>query len=516
MVERVRAYVEQWNMIGQGDIVLAGVSGGADSVCLCLVLRELSKRMHFTLRVVHVEHGIRGEESLTDAAFVEQLCEGLSIPFALREVDVPAAAKTLHMSEEEAARKLRYEAFADEVKEAGCFCEGEGRVRVALAHHMEDNAETMLFSLVRGTGLDGLCGMAPVREDPDGCVYIRPLLAESRSAIEDFLAAWRQDYCQDSTNLELDYSRNRIRHKVLPELTAVNAQAVSHMNQTAERLRELREYLEGETDRAYEKALCRRTEMCQDDRADLQEQTKPVKKEVCLQIFVLKDIPSAIRQRVLHRAIAETAGARKDIAAVHIQAVENLMDVQSGKRIRLPYDVVAGREYDTLYLRRMYHADAVADNTWEASGGMMRETAVTEAELAGCMRQGDVRHIPLEGKTGFFTLRVFSYEGNPAEISSKMYTKWFDYDKIKDGFLIRNCKSGDYFIMDETGHRKKLERYFIDRKLPAAERKEALLLAQGSEVLWLVGGRMGRSAMVTADTRRIVEITYQGGSDNGL
>ena len=256
--------------------------------------------------------------------------------------------------------------------------------------------------------------------------------------------------------------------------------------------------------------------MCQDDRADLQEQTKPVKKEVCLQIFVLKDIPSAIRQRVLHRAIAETAGARKDIAAVHIQAVENLMDVQSGKRIRLPYDVVAGREYDTLYLRRMYHADAVADNTWEASGGMMREMAVTEAELAGCMRKGDVRHIPLEGKTGFFTLRVFSYEGNPAEISSKMYTKWFDYDKIKDGFLIRNCKRGDYFIMDETGHRKKLERYFIDRKLPAAERKEALLLAQGSEVLWLVGGRMGRSAMVTADTRRIVEITYQGGSDNGL
>ena len=156
MIVQVEKFMRKWNMVPEGGRVLVGVSGGADSVCLCLILYELSTKMNFSLEVIHVEHGIRGEESKNDAVFVEQLCKQRGIVCHIRNVDVPRYAKIHHLGEEEAARILRYQVFADVA--------GQDRnVRIALAHHMEDNAETMLFQLIRGSGLDGLCGMRPQR-----------------------------------------------------------------------------------------------------------------------------------------------------------------------------------------------------------------------------------------------------------------------------------------------------------------------------------------------------------------
>ena len=150
MIVQVEKFMRKWNMVPEGGRVLVGVSGGADSVCLCLILYELSTKMNFSLEVIHVEHGIRGEESKNDAVFVEQLCKQRGIVCHIRNVDVPRYAKIHHLGEEEAARILRYQVFADAA--------GQDRnVRIALAHHMEDNAETMLFQLIRGSGLDGLC-----------------------------------------------------------------------------------------------------------------------------------------------------------------------------------------------------------------------------------------------------------------------------------------------------------------------------------------------------------------------
>ena len=156
MIVQVEKFMRKWNMVPEGGRVLVGVSGGADSVCLCLILYELSTKMNFSLEVIHVEHGIRGEESKNDAVFVEQFCKQKGIVCHIRNVDVPRYAKIHHLGEEEAARILRYQVFADAA--------GQDRnVRIALAHHMEDNAETMLFQLIRGSGLDGLCGMRQQR-----------------------------------------------------------------------------------------------------------------------------------------------------------------------------------------------------------------------------------------------------------------------------------------------------------------------------------------------------------------
>ena len=303
MVERVRRFMEQWNMVQPGEKVTVGLSGGADSVCLCLVLKELSEIMGFSLAAAHVEHGIRGEESRRDASFSEHLCNDLGIPFTVQHVCVPEYAKSHHMGEEEAARILRYRVFAG--------LEG----KVALAHHMEDNAETMLLALLRGSGLDGLCGMQPVRTDSDGMVYIRPLLSLERREIEAFLQNRGQSFCQDSTNSDTAYTRNFIRREVMPLLQKVNSRAVSHMNQSAERLAELRDYLDATAEEDYRRLVQK------DDK----------KRELQLDAEGLARLPHVLQKRLIHRAIAEAAQAKKDIGAAHIEAVQALLFRQTGR-----------------------------------------------------------------------------------------------------------------------------------------------------------------------------------------
>ena len=207
-------------IVEDGDIVLAGVSGGADSVCLLLMLEQLQKKTDFLLEAVHVEHGIRGEESRKDAAFVKNLCQDHGIRCHIFSVEVPVFAEKHGLGLEEAARILRYECYkkaAESVKKEF----PEKKIRLALAHHAEDNAETVLFQMVRGSGLDGLCGMSR-RRDEGIYELIRPLLAQPREEIEAFLKECGQSYCTDETNLDTEYSRNRIRHQVLPDTAALD------------------------------------------------------------------------------------------------------------------------------------------------------------------------------------------------------------------------------------------------------------------------------------------------------
>jgi tRNA(Ile)-lysidine synthase len=459
-------------MIEAGDHILAGVSGGADSVCLCLVLRELSTQLDFSLEVIHVEHGIRGEESRADARFVRELCGQLAIPCREAAVDVPAYAAAEHIGLEEAARALRYRVFAKAAEEVP-------GAKIALAHHMEDNAETILLQMIRGSGLDGLCGMAPVRRGEAGEWYLRPLLAESRSAIEAFLAERGQPFCEDSTNADLSYARNRIRKKVLPELVAINPQALRHINRTGERMRELRDYMEEETDGCLGRAL--------QDGGDAKR----------LSVEALTELPRALRLRLIHRAVGEAAGAKKDITTAHLEEIEQLLWKQSGRQVDLPGGIVAKRVYGEIVLmaarsKERCPADGQPVNLEVQTGQFLGGEAVTLALV-----QGE------------FCCRVFPFNGNFAKIPRKMYTKWFDYDKIKDSFSIRTRSAGDYFVLDDEGHRKKLADYFVDEKIPADKRDQYLLMTQGAKVLWIVGGRMGYDAGVTKDTRRVLEMTYR-------
>jgi tRNA(Ile)-lysidine synthase TilS/MesJ len=235
---------------------------------------------------------------------------------------------------EEAARGLRYKAFSDIASELRENCDKRGerdmRVSIALAHHMEDNAETVLMQMMRGSGLDGLCGMEPVRCGAGGEFYLRPLLAECRESIEKYLEEKGQSFCEDSTNADLTYSRNRIRKNILPELAALNPKAISHINQTAARMREIRDYMEAQTAVGMEECL------------------KTEGDTYLLSVKSLQEMPRALRIRLIHRAIGEAAGAMKDIAAAHIDAVEQLIWKQSGRQVDLPYGVTAKRIYGEI------------------------------------------------------------------------------------------------------------------------------------------------------------------------
>ena len=479
MLREVQKKIEEFHMILPGDTILAGVSGGADSVCLLLVLLELQKQKDFVLEVVHVEHGIRGAESKADAVFVETLCKQFQVKYHIIEVDVPLFCEQTGLGVEEAARILRYQEFSR--------LAAEKNGKIALAHHQEDNAETILFQLVRGSALTGLCGIQPVRKDRDGICYIRPLLFFHREEIEAYLKAKEVSWCVDGTNTELEYSRNFLRGKVLPELEKINAQAVEHMNQTAAHLSEIRDYLDLETKNAW-KALVTVGDRLELDAKGLSERHPVLQKEIAYQ------------------AIIYMAKQKKDITSTHVSDFLALCKGQSGKQISLPYGMIAWKSFETVYL-----TVAKEDVTIN-----IEETVyeVSQEWLERLFQGKESETISFGEPVQQISFRIFKRTGELIEIPRKTYTKCLDYDKIKSGFCIRTRRSGDYFISDTQGHRKKLKSYFIDEKIPVEERGRKWLLAQNNEVLWLIGGRISEHVKVSQKTRYILEITYDGGKED--
>lgn len=212
MLNKIYGFITKYNMIQRDDTVVCGLSGGADSVALLLAMQELSDRLCFNLEALHVNHCLRGGESDRDEIFCRDLCEKYSIPFKAVSCDVRSYAEKNPLSVEEAARKLRYSIFAD----------NSANKKIATAHNANDNLETVILNLSRGTGIKGLAGIPPVRDN-----IIRPLLPVTRAEIEAYLKDIGQNYVTDSTNLSDDYTRNKIRHKILPILQEINSSVIS-------------------------------------------------------------------------------------------------------------------------------------------------------------------------------------------------------------------------------------------------------------------------------------------------
>ena len=209
MRDKVLDTIEKYEMIGQGDHVCAAVSGGADSAALLAFLLSLREPMGLTVTACHLNHCLRGAEADRDEAFVRELCQRWQVPLTVERVEVAELARQEHLSEETAGRKARYALFERLHRETGC--------KVATAHTLSDNMETVLFSMARGTGLRGMCGIQPVRD-----YLIRPLIAVTRQEVEAYCAENGIGFVTDSTNFSEEYTRNRIRLRLIPELYALN------------------------------------------------------------------------------------------------------------------------------------------------------------------------------------------------------------------------------------------------------------------------------------------------------
>lgn len=461
-VRKVQKFVEKHEMIQPGELLVAGISGGADSVCLLYLLKELQKVMDFRMVAVHVNHQLRGDEAERDEEFVKNLCIRETIPFYSVHRDVAQMAALQGISTEEAGRNARYEAF-EEVQRAS---HGD---KIVLAHHQDDLAETMIHHLVRGTGVSGLCSLKPVSGQ-----RIRPLLCLTREEIEAFLREEKVEWQTDSTNLEDDYTRNKIRHHVIDYLCReVNLKSVQHMAQTARELGEVEELLNQlaeEKGRQYVKR----------------------EKDFSLIAEAFKQEPEILQRRILLEELKRTAGAKKDFTRVHVEEVKALWSKQVGRQISLPYRIMAVREYEGIRIGKQEMGNTV--------------TAAPEKT------ENVQLQIPGETKVGDYLISCRIVPRNFDRIEEKKYAKWFDYDIIKNSLEFRHRCPGDRIQVHPSGGSKKLKDYLIDRKIPQKERDQLCLIADGQEILWVVGDRISQKYKVSDTTKQILYIKIRGGT----
>ncbi len=457
MIEEVWQYMTQYHMVEPGDVVIAGVSGGADSVCLLLVLEKLAAKLSITMEAVHINHGIRAEAG-EDAEFVRKLCEERRIPFHLICADVETQAKREKLSTEEMGRKIRYEAFRQIL--------GERKGRIAVAHNSNDRAETMLFHLFRGTGLTGACGIRPVQGE-----IIRPLLFLERKEIEQWLQEQQISFCTDATNLGDDYTRNRIRHHILSyaEEEIVHG-ATANMNRAAKQLQEADEYVMRQTLAAVERC-CVFTEH---------------PKAVSVKLSLLQKEDPFIRKRLLFYAVCEIAGQKKDITEAHIQSIDKLLQGTGSKECMLPYHVHVYKQYEWVKIEK----------SEENTEPFREEYPELPVGIPSVIR------VPLLGDVEFQT---FSYVKSQI-IPQKTYTKWFDYDRITTTLFLRPRQAGDYLTVNQQMGRKSLQDYFVDQKIPKENRNSLYVLAMDHHVVWVPGLRISEFFKITERTERVLQV----------
>ena len=280
LIDSAKAAIFGNDMLDESKTAVCALSGGADSTALLLVLKELSGEIGFKLKACHLNHGLRGEESDADENFCADLCEKLGIELYKKKICVRDFMEK-HESLEETARKIRYR-FFDEARELF----GENSV-IATAHNANDSAETVLLNIIRGTGLKGLCGIPPVRDK-----IIRPLIYAQRSEIEEFLNAKNQPFVTDKTNFSEDYTRNRIRLKILPEMAQINPSIVGTISRMSKNLRSDSEFLEEISKNALQSAKCGKGF----EAAKLDKLSEPIKSRAVRKILINGGVePSELR-----------------------------------------------------------------------------------------------------------------------------------------------------------------------------------------------------------------------------
>ena len=459
MEKRVMAYIDKNHMLEKKDKVIVGVSGGADSVCLLFMLNTFKRRYDISVYAVHVNHCIRGAEADEDEQFVRKLCERLGVAVSIYKYDVPALSAEKGISEEEMGRIVRYEAFRDARSKYSAN-------KIATAHHMDDNAETMLFNLFRGTGLRGLAGIPPVRNE-----IIRPLMCLDRAEIEAYLDYKGEAYRMDSTNLCDDYTRNRIRHNILPYARETIVNSLSkHMADTAAQLRLADDYLKAQAKKAainlvqYEKY------------AVLIDKKKFAAQHPALKGYIIADIWNTENKE------CPALGRR------HLDIISALADEPAGKSADLPggYKAISTYGYIVIY--------NLNDHT-EKNG------EIVEAKIPGNVHLGNGEHV--------FSFKKEKFTGEFKKISKATYTKCFDYDKINSHPVLRTRMKNDYIVINSDNEKQSLNRYFINQKIPAQVRDRILLLADGNKIIWVVGFRISEDVKITEATKTMLIVTRE-------
>lgn len=457
--EKVKQFFEERNLVEESPAVVVAVSGGVDSVVLLHVLLRLSSDNYSRLGVAHFDHQIRGEASRQDARFVENQAEEKGLPFFSQSEDIPCISECRGLSLEEAARDARYVFFDRLVKK-------EGFDYVALGHNKNDQAETVLMNLIRGTGVGGLGGMQQVRDH-----YIRPLLSCRRDSILDYARKQNLSWRVDKTNRDTDYLRNRIRHKLIPCLEEeYNEAIVDSLARTASILREADDFINRETTAVWDDVVITTKEGCIRFNSARLVQYHP---------FMVKE--------VIRYGIERVKGDLANITFSHVNEIfAQLVQNKPRGEIALPDGVLFVKERD--------RASLCKERTGELSGFSYQ-----------IQPPGKVTISEINRELAFDVIR-----NRPGEqdiwVDKPHGTGYVDWSKVGSSITIRNRRKGDKFRpLGMEGH-KKLKDFFIDEKVPLRKRDKIPLVCNNGEIMWVAGYRISEKYKVDQQTTEILRM----------
>jgi tRNA(Ile)-lysidine synthase len=480
LVRRVATTIDRHGMFSSGERVLVGVSGGPDSTALLHILLALAPRYHLELAVAHFHHGLRAQAADHDALFVRQMALGLDLPW----YEEKGVVQKEYGSIEESAREARYGFFRR-------LMAAHGYAKIALGHQKNDNAEAVLMHLMRGSGIRGLGGIPPVRDR----WVVRPLIDLDRFEILAWLQQAGIAWVVDATNTDLTYERNRIRHHLIPLLAReYNPNIVEILHRTADLCREEDAWLTRHLRPLLEEAVT----LCDDLRMELD-------------LSVIASAPLAARRRLIREALARWHGHLRRMTAHHIDTLIGLMpDSQQGKRISLPFGIAAERLAGHL---RFFHAARRSDLLKAAPSAFLYKVGddalfplTIDLPEAGCRL---VFRAFAAGETFPFESR----ETLPLPDADRVV---FDMDNLSYPLVIRNFQPGDRMTPFGLQGSQKIKKIFIDRKIPANRRMKIPLLACGGDIIWVAGVRRGDAAVLTPDTRQILEVTLETLAEPGI
>lgn len=466
VVDKVRSTIQRYQLLNPGETVLVGVSGGADSVCLLHVLCLLSQSLDLTVVAAHLNHLIRGQEAERDQQMVVELGQRLGVPVQVGRVDVPSLRAQAGLSLEAAARQARYhflEATATKV----------GATRIAVAHHANDQAETVLMHLIRGGGAEGLRGMRPGRGR-----IIRPLLTVTRAEIVQYCQEQGLGFVEDSTNFDVSYLRNRIRWQLIPLLAQnFNPGIVEALNRTAAILAAEDEWMQGQAE------------------ATLLELGEPPLDRQRLAL-----LPEALERRVIRHLYScqhsQERGYPASLDFEHVEMVRQLIREPESGTIKLPGKMQARTAGCQLYVEA------------EKEGPQVEATPLPPKifHFLGLKGRTNVPELGIMVAVDIFQRQV------PAPVEEAIRSApperaHVDLDLLEPPLWVRTWEPGDWMCpLGMGGRRKKVQDLFVDAKIPSDKRAQVPIIASAQGIIWAGGVRLDDRWKVTPQTRRVLQL----------
>ncbi len=463
--KKISGFIRSAGLFKDSRRSLVAVSGGADSVALVSALVRLKEAGQIEIDILagHINHNLRGTDSERDQEFVEELCRRLGIEVISRSVDVRGFAGDNKLSIETAARKLRLDALIAIAKENSCSS-------IVTAHHMDDNAETMVHRLMRGTGFRGLGGIWPVRIFDDVKI-VRPMLCIRRTEVIDYVKAGGIKWRDDHPNMDTAFNRNWIRHELIPYLGQDKSGLEQKLWNLASSARKLNQLIENESDDVWEKLYL-----------------ETGKENVAFDRKVFCRLGDMIAVEAVRRAIVQAGSGEKDITEVHYKSILELArNGQPGKKLELPNGFIAGVEYGRIVFYKRTESE--------------EKPFYMEVQI----EVGD--SVEFEGKRiAAKVLDAADCDVEKFKSEKDGYIEWFDHDKLRLPIVARSRKAGDKFQPIGGGGEKKIGKFLTAAKVPAVLRREVVIFADAEKIIWLAPFRSSEISKVTSSTRNILQL----------